>query len=205
MGVTVCLQSHRDQPPPSSFTSELESIIGEASSSIGDTCHAARNGDPVGSASAMAAARNGDPAGSASTTAATNTVTMAALTPKAAKDFSDPNYGDQQWIIKRVMGRGLAATCSSPSCNRVFGKGDLSVQVSCKWIPPDATEQGKRFTVDRNYHFCVKWCCLQNTPTNSNLLAPPAEVKLIEEVGKSLSTEEYRIIFAEELPVKWLS
>lgn len=173
------------------ITSELESIFGEGSTLTGDT--AAHSGVPASSTTATATSPTG------------NTVTTAALTPKAAKDFNDPNYGDQQWIIKRVLGRGRAPTCSSPNCSRAFEKGDLSVQVSCKWIPPYATEQGKRFTVDRNYHFCLKWCCLQSTPKNSNLLAPPAEVKLAEEVGKSLSTEEYSIIFAEELPVKWLS
>ena len=43
-------------------------------------------------------ARTGVPASLPSATATSptrNTVTTAALTPKAAKDFSDPNYGDQ--------------------------------------------------------------------------------------------------------------
>lgn len=64
------------------ITSELESIIGEASTSTGDTT--ARTGVPASSTSATA------------TSPTRNTVTTATLTPKAAKDFSDANYGDQQ-------------------------------------------------------------------------------------------------------------
>lgn len=109
----------------------------------------------------------------------------------------NPNF---KQIIKRVLGQGHAPTHSSPNCSQAFEKGGLTVQVSCKWIPPYATKQGKRFTVYLNHQFCSKWCCLESSPNNSNLLAPPAE-----EVGKWLSTGQYSIIFAEELPVKWLS
>lgn len=91
------------------ITSELESIFGEGSTSTGDT--AAHSGVPASSTTATATSPTG------------NTVTTAALTPKAAKDFNDPNYGDQQWIIKRVLGRGRAPTCSSPNCSRAFEKG----------------------------------------------------------------------------------
>lgn len=77
---------------------------------------------------------------------------MAALTPKTEKDFSDPNYGEQQWIIKRVMEQGRAPTCSSPNCNQVFEKGDLSKYHASGFLLNYATKQGKRFTVDQNCH-----------------------------------------------------
>ena len=99
------------------------------------------------------------------------------LTPKAVKDFTEPDYEKQQWCISRVESKGRAPSCSSPKCSRHFQKGDLSVQVMARWIPPHNTGDGKKFTVDRKYHFCLKWSCLAETPPNSNLLTPPGKIR----------------------------
>jgi len=73
-----------------------------------------------------------------------------------------------------------------------------------RWIPPHNTGDGEKFTVDRKYHFCLKWSCLAETPPNSNLLTPPGKIKVDEAVGASLSAEDYQTVFEEQLPVEWL-
>ena len=143
------------------------------------------------------------------TTTCTTTVTptpatATSFTPKAVKDFTEPDYEKQQWSISRVEGKGRAPTCSSPNCSRHLERGELSVQVVARWIPPHSTGDGKKFTVDRKYHFCLKWSCLVQTPQHSNLLAPPGKIKVHEAVGTSLSAEDYQTIFSEQLPVEWL-
>ena len=138
------------------------------------------------------------------TTATPAAATETSLTPKAVKDFTEPDYEKQQWRISRVESKGRAPSCSSPKCSRHFQKGDLSVQVMARWIPPHNTGDGKKFTVDRKYHFCLKWSCLAETPPNSNLLTPPGKIKVDEAVGASLSAEDYQTVFEEQLPVEWL-
>ena len=76
-----------------------------------------------------------------------------------------------------------------------------------RWIPPHKTGDGDKFTVDRKYHFCLKWSCLAETPPNSNLLTPPpppGKIKVDDAVGASLSTEDYHPVFEEQLAVEWL-
>ena len=62
----------------------------------------------------------------------------------------------------------------------------------------------KKFTVDRKYHFCLKWSCLVKSPPMSNLLTPPGNIKLDKEVATSLTAEDYQTIFSQNLPVEWL-
>jgi len=138
------------------------------------------------------------------TTATPAAATETSLTPKAVKDFTEPDYEKQQWCISRVESKGRAPSCSSPKCSRHFQKRDLSVQVMARWIPPHNTGDGEKFTVDRKYHFCLKWSCLAETPPNSNLLTPPGKIKVDEAVGASLSAEDYQTVFEEQLPVEWL-
>lgn len=141
------------------------------------------------------------------TVSATGTIasaTATALTPKAAKDFNNPSYENQQWFISRVVSRGRTPTCSHPKCTRKFERGELSIQVMARWSPPYNTADGKKFTVDRTYHFCLKWSCLQKSPGHSNQLAPPGNIKLKEDFGPSLSSEDYQTIFTEHLPVEWM-
>ena len=81
------------------------------------------------------------------TTTCTTTVTptpatATSLTPKAVKDFTEPYYEKQQWSISRVEGKGRAPTCSSPNCSRHFERGELSVQVVARWIPPHSPGDG---------------------------------------------------------------
>ena len=140
---------------------------------------------------------------SATTVNAGITATTNTLTPKATKDFSNPDYRKQQWCISRVTSRGRTPICSGQNCSRQFQREDLSIQVSARWIPPHGTTDGKKFTVDRNCHFCLRWACLQNTPANSNLQTPPSTIKIDERVKRSLSPQDYKTIFSEHLPVEW--
>ncbi|CAB3979812.1 Hypothetical predicted protein [Paramuricea clavata] len=135
---------------------------------------------------------------------ATATAANTPTTTMAAKDFRNPDLTKQQWCISRVVSRGRTPACSGRNCSRQFERGDLSIQVSAHWIPPHETKDGKKFTVDRNYHFCLQWSCLQNIPANSNLQVPPSAIKLDEIIGPSLSSQDYDKILSENLPVQWL-
>ena len=66
---------------------------------------------------------------SATTVNTVTTATANTLTPKAAKDFSNPDYRKQQWCISQVTSRGCTPTCSGRNCSRQFERGDLLIQV----------------------------------------------------------------------------
>ena len=130
------------------------------------------------------------------------TVTGASLMPRAVKDFNNPDYEKQQWCISQVAIKGRAPMCAN--CSRQFQKEELSVQVMAWWVPPHKTGDGKKFTLDRKYHFCLKWSCLENSPPMFNLLALPGNIKVDEEIAATLSSEEYQTIFSENLPMERL-
>ena len=73
-----------------------------------------------------------------------------------------------------------------------------------RWVAPYKTGYGKTFTVDRKYHFYLKWSCLENSLPMSNLLATPGNIKVDKYIAATLSSEEYQTILPGNLPMEWL-
>ena len=67
-----------------------------------------------------------------------------------------------------------------------------------RWVQPHKTGDGKKFTVDRKYHFC-----LENSPPMSNLLAPPGNIKVNEDTAATLSDYQKNIKLSSRRIYLW--
>jgi len=120
-----------------------------------------------------------------------------------ASSAASSNTGDQLWKIGSVSSKGKLPHCCK--CSRQFQREEVSIQVSAKWKSPNKTADGEDLKLDRKFHFCLKWACVNQRPQNSNLKTPPKDIILDGDVGAHLTAEDYQAIFSENLPVKWLS
>ena len=104
----------------------------------------------------------------------------------------------QVWQVQRFKSQpGPKPRCAKPGCETHFSDGDICITVEGLYVTPNATADGNRFAVLRNFRFCPQKDCISTQPRQSNLTVPPMAVALDENIN--ISPDEYQKLIDEEI------